>query len=112
MESWSQEFVRNASELGIGLSASKGDDWHIDGIDKKTVAFFAVLWGSYLNALPKGGMGNLLVYPGTHHSIAHMFRTEGSESFFARLDGKKPYETVHCLKRAGIADGKPYELLV
>lgn len=49
-------------------------NWHIDGLDYNGTMQFNVLWGSYINSLPKGNMGNLIVYPGTHHVIAKMMK--------------------------------------
>ena len=82
MSEWSKKFVENAHKLGVRVAPSKDRNWHIDGIDKKKVAQFAMLWGSYLTELPKGGMGNFLVYPGTHHTIAHLLKTQGAQAFF------------------------------
>ena len=83
MSEWSKNFIRNAHELGIGVSPSKDKNWHVDGCDhKKTTAYFAMLWGSYLTKLPKGGMGNFVVYPGTHHAVAHLFRTQGASILY------------------------------
>lgn len=86
MSEWSKEFLFNAAELGITFAPSKDDNWHIDGIDYNAISTFAVLWGSYINSLPKGNMGNLTVMPGTHHVIADLLRTKGK---FFHYDGKK-----------------------
>ena len=71
---------------------------------------FSMLWGSYINSLPKGNMGNLTIKPGTHHVIAEMLREKGS---FFHYDGKKEKaKPLPDLKKIGIADGKSYSLLV
>ena len=54
--------------------APKDKNWHLDGWDYKNVATFSILWGTYINSLPEGNMGNLLVYPGTHHIHANVFK--------------------------------------
>lgn len=67
------------------FAPAKDDNWHIDGIDYKSVSTFAILWGSYLNSLPKGNMGNLTVRPGTHHVIADLLKKKGP---FFHYNGK------------------------
>ena len=110
MSEWSCEFLRNAAELGIRFAPCKQPNWHIDGIDYNSVATFAILWGSYLNSLPKGNMGNLSIKPGTHHVIADMLNKQGKTFHY---DGKKQKaKPLPELAREGIADGKSYELLV
>ena len=58
-------------------------------MDKKRVAHFGLLWGGYINTLGKGNMGNFRIIPGSHHSIASIFRTKGTNYFFEYLEGKK-----------------------
>ena len=62
-----------------------------------------MLWGSYISNIPKGNMGNLLIYPGTHHTIASQLK-KGQNQFFDKINDKKPEDTLHILKKEGIAD--------
>lgn len=78
--------MEKSKELGIEFAPTKDNNWHIDGVDYNTVASFSMLWGSYINALPKGNMGNLNIMPGTHHVIANMFKKQGKTFHY---DGKK-----------------------
>ena len=68
------------------FAPSQDDNWHIDGEDEDRTGLFSVLWGSYINALPKGNMGNLTVLPGTHHVIADIMKKKGKIFLY---DGKK-----------------------
>ena len=70
-----------------------------------------MLWGSYITNLPKGNMGNFLLYPGTHHVIAHILRTKGQTYYLNNLSNKNE-SVLHLLKKEGIVDGEPYSLLV
>ena len=92
------------------FAPSQDDNWHIDGIDYNKTATFNILWGSYINSLPKGNMGNLTVRPGTHHVIADMMKKKGQ---FFQYDGKKEKaKPLPELKKEGIADGKFYSVIV
>ena len=59
------------------MAKSNDDNWHIDGHNCNSVSTFNILWGVFINPLKEGGMGNLIVYPGTHHIIANVLKTEG-----------------------------------
>ena len=78
--------MRNGAELGIKFAPTRDKNWHIDGVDYKAVSTFSILWGSYINSLPKGNMGNLTVLPGTHHVMADILRKKGPHFHY---DGKK-----------------------
>lgn len=80
------QFIRHAGELGIRLAPSQDTNWHVDGWDYNHVMGFNMLWGSYITALPAGNMGNLQVYPGTHHLLAKVFAKRGGYWLY---DGKK-----------------------
>lgn len=82
MSNWSKEFLNNAAELGIKLAPVQDKNWHIDGVGYNKVGVFSILWGSYINSLPKGNMGNLIVCPGTHHVIADIFKNKGPYFYF------------------------------
>jgi ectoine hydroxylase-related dioxygenase (phytanoyl-CoA dioxygenase family) len=73
----------------------------------------SMLWGTYINDLPRGNMGNLLVYPGTHHTLADHLRKKGPNWMY---DGKKekapPQSKWPNLARAGLSDGQAYQLCV
>ena len=86
MSEWSKEFLRNGAELGMKFAPTRDKNWHIDGVDYKAVSTFSILWGSYINSLPKGNMGNLTVLPGTHHVIADILKKKGPHFHY---DGKK-----------------------
>lgn len=77
MEEWSREFIRNAAELGMRFAPSQDDNWHIDEVNFNQVGLFSLLWGSFINSLPKGNMGNLVIRPGTHHVIANLLKEKG-----------------------------------
>ena len=110
LSDWSKEFLKNGAELGMKFAPSKDDNWHIDGIDYKSVSGFAMLWGSYINSLPRGNMGNLTVRPGTHHVIADLLKKKGP---FFHYDGKKEKaKPLPELKREGVADGVFYSVIV
>ena len=80
-------FLNKAGSLGIKLAPSHDDNWHLDGFDYSTVMGMNMLWGSYITSLPNGNMGNLQVFPGSHHTNAHHFKTKGTKGFV--YDGKK-----------------------
>lgn len=110
MSEWSKEFLRKGAELGMKFAPANDKNWHIDGIDYKSVSGFAMLWGSYINALPKGNMGNLTVRPGTHFVIADIFKNKGPYFLY---DGKKEQaKPLPELKREGVADGEFYSVCV
>jgi len=46
-----------------------GAGWHIDGVDKLDFAPFSLLIGVVLSDQPDVNMGNLCVYPGSHHTL-------------------------------------------
>jgi ectoine hydroxylase-related dioxygenase (phytanoyl-CoA dioxygenase family) len=94
----------------VKLAPTVHNNWHLDGEDYKSISGFSILWGSYINSLPEGEMGNLLVYPGTHHVMADIFRKKGA---IFHYDGKveKPKPKPE-LRKEGIAEGKGYSLCV
>ena len=73
--------MEKGAELGYQFARSTDDNRHIDDMNFNKVGLFSFLWGSYINALPKGNMGNLTVVPGTHHVIASILKNEGSYFF-------------------------------
>ena len=55
-------------------------------------------------------MGNLTIFPGTHHVLADILKYQGPYFYY---DGKKEKpKPLPNIEREGIADGKPYALLV
>ena len=57
-------------------------------------------------------MGNLIVYPGTHYSIAEILKKTGAKKSFW-FDARKGQSTpdqknLPSLAKKGIADGEPY----
>lgn len=60
-------------------------------------------------------MGNLIVYPGTHYSIAKILKKTGAKKSFwfdARKGESSPdQKQLPSLAKKGIADGEPYEVL-
>ena len=110
MSEWSKEFLRNCAKLGVKMAPTIHENWHIDGLDYNKTATFAALWGSYINPLPKGNMGNLLIRPGTHHVLADIHKKRG-QCF--QYDGKKEKpKPLPELKRENIADGRYYAVCV
>lgn len=106
-------FVRRGAALGMRFAASRDDNWHLDGEDYEQTMTFSILWGCYINALPNGGMGNLQVYPGSHHVLANVMRKRGAHWAY---NGKvRPAPTMRerpNLRAPGLCDGKPYQVCV
>lgn len=86
MSKWSEEFIKNCAELGMKMAPPTDKNWHLDGEDYKNTMTFSLLWGSYINTANRSGMGNLHVYPGTHHVLADIFKKKGPIHVY---DGKK-----------------------
>ena len=107
---WSREFILKGAELGYRFAPSIDNNWHVDGVAHDRVGIFGMLWGSFLNSLPSGNMGNLIVLPGTHHVLAHLFKTKG-KCFHYDGQREKP-KPLPDLRREGVADGCFYSLLV
>ena len=84
MSDWSKEFIKNGNKLEYNFSPSIDNNWHIDGVAHNKIGIFSLLWGSFINALPKGNMGNLIVIPGSHHVVAKHLRN----GQFFHYDGK------------------------
>ena len=108
-----KEFLLHADAMGIKLAQSQEKNWHLDGWDYKSVMMMSCLWGTYINSLPHGNMGNLLVYPGTHHVLAKHLRDKGPDWMY---DGKKqkptPQQNWPKLSHPKISDGLAYQLCV
>ena len=47
------------------------------------------IWGCYLSDAPKGDMGNLIVYPGSHLALEEHFHTRGPDWFYNSQKGEK-----------------------
>jgi hypothetical protein len=60
-----------------------------NGVKEGTIASFTMLLGVMLSDVPEPFMGNLAVWPGTHHHYEQYFRTHGPESL---LTGMPPIE--------------------
>ena len=61
-------------------------------------------------------MGNLLVYPGTHHVVHEILREVGAEDSKIWVDVRQgetvlPQEKLPSLEREGVADGNAYEII-
>lgn len=108
-----REFLLHADAMGIKFAPGTENNWHLDGWDYNLVMMMSCLWGTYINSLPHGNMGNLIVYPGTHHVLAKHLRDKGPDWMY---DGKKQKPTPQekwpklCLPK--ISDGLAYQLCV
>lgn len=90
---------------------------HIDGMHTPTngvpagqINSFTSLVGVYLSDIPHEFMGNLSIWPGTHHSYEKYFREQGPQSL---LNGMPPIampEPVQLTGQAGDAVIAHYEL--
>jgi hypothetical protein len=104
-------FLANATNLGMQFAPCPHGNWHIDGLDYHYLSGFAVLWGLALSDVPEGNMGNLLVYPGTHHVLAKVFAEKGPYWFFDSAKGEKQTEALPPLDtKPEAADGKPVQV--
>ena len=56
-------------------------------------------------------MGNFIVYPGSHHVIASIFRNKGPHFYF-NANNQQPPEKMPDLYREGVCDGQPYSVCV
>jgi len=114
---WSQKFLQDSAKIGATFAPclKGGGNWHIDGWDCNSIAGFDLIWGTYLTPLPEGNMGNLIVYPGTHYSIAEILKKKGAKKSFwydAQKGGSATdQKDLPSLAKKGIADGLPYEVL-
>ena len=108
-----KEFVLHADAVGVKIAPSHDKNWHLDGWDYKSCMMMSCLWGTYINSLPHGNMGNLLVYPGTHHVLAKHLRDKGPDWMY---DGKTqkptPREKWPKLSLPKVSDGLAYQLCV
>eukprot|EP00468_Gymnochlora_sp_CCMP2014_P008868 CAMPEP_0167758544 /NCGR_PEP_ID=MMETSP0110_2-20121227/10526_1 /TAXON_ID=629695 /ORGANISM="Gymnochlora sp., Strain CCMP2014" /LENGTH=494 /DNA_ID=CAMNT_0007644829 /DNA_START=83 /DNA_END=1567 /DNA_ORIENTATION=- len=102
----SRKFILDAAGLNVRVAKCENANWHIDGENNGMTMVFSCLWGSYINALPNGNMGNLLVYPGSHHVLAHQMQTKNTSSVWK--GGRKPSS----LYKQNVCDGYAYQLCV
>jgi hypothetical protein len=111
MSPFRRQFLQDADSLGVKFAPSNTQNWHLDAEDYNSVHTFNVLWGTYIVDLPKGNMGNLQVYPGSHHVLAHHLRTKGGTW---QWDGqrRKKGAAKPSLVCDGICEGKPIQLCV
>ena len=114
MSPWQQQFLLHASEFGVQLAPCANGNWHVDGWDVMSIASFDIIWGTYLTPLPRSNMGNLIVYPGTHHVIQKLLIDKGAQNsiWFDVRKGQTQSKALPSLELPGIADGKPYEVCV
>eukprot|EP00928_Gymnodinium_smaydae_P008261 TRINITY_DN13002_c1_g1_i1.p1 TRINITY_DN13002_c1_g1~~TRINITY_DN13002_c1_g1_i1.p1 ORF type:complete len:899 (-),score=91.01 TRINITY_DN13002_c1_g1_i1:34-2730(-) len=78
---WTQDFIRDAARLGMEVASCPHPNWHIDGQSSGQVAphSFDLLIGTYINGLPRGGMGNLILYPGSHVVAHDLMKEKGAK---------------------------------
>ena len=80
--------------------------------DVPSIAWFSMIWGCSLTPLPKGNMGNLIVYPGTHYVIANILRDVGAGNSVwsnnKKGEKQRPLPSLNC---PGVTDGRPYFLI-
>lgn len=79
-----------------------------------TIAGFDLIWGTFLSPLKRGNLGNLIVYPGSHYCISKLLHMKGARDsvWYDSKKGELPLPTLPSLCSAGVADGRPYEVLV
>lgn len=70
--------------LKASNQAKPGTAWHIDGMNKGALAPFSILCGFSLSDQPEPLCGNLVAFPGTHLSLAPIFKD------LIRNKGNKP----------------------
>jgi ectoine hydroxylase-related dioxygenase (phytanoyl-CoA dioxygenase family) len=88
-------------------------NWHIDGWDVMQIAHFDLIWGTFLSPLQRGNLGNLIVYPGSHHCVSQFLREKGARNsvWYDHRKGEQPQSPLPSLHSAGVADGLAYEVL-
>jgi hypothetical protein len=117
LPNWSQQFLQDSARIGAAFAPCKRQDgnWHIDGWDCYGIAQFDMIWGTFLTPLPQGNMGNLIVYPGSHYTIADILKKTGAKKSFwfdARKGEPSPdQKMLPSMAKKGISDGEPYEVL-
>lgn len=72
-----KELILKSDKLGAKFASHDSHSWHIDGENANDNYTFSALWGTYLDDLPQGGMGNLIVFPGMHHIMMKAMNAEG-----------------------------------
>ena len=123
---WKREMILAASDIGIQLAPHHDSDannehhWHVDGMEHYGLAHFNLIWGAFLSDLPMGNMGNLIVFPGSHHVIHERLRDKGARHrspdgkeylWHCRLLGESPSARKFSLERPGVCDGRSVELI-
>jgi hypothetical protein len=112
-DTWSKQFLLSAQGLGMKFSPCEFENWHVDGWDVMNIAGFDLIWGTFLSPLQRGNLGNLIVYPGSHYCISQFLREKGARNsvwYDSRKD-EQPLASLPSLYSAGVADGRPYEVL-
>jgi len=114
MSEFTSRLVERAGRVEVQLAPSEDTTWHLDSWDRSFANGFSFLWGCYLSDAPKGDMGNLIVYPGSHLALEEHFHTRGPDWFYNSQKGeKRPEQPLPRLdKDPGACDGKPYALCV
>jgi hypothetical protein len=114
LSGFAREFVRDAAQIGARIAPTyERTNWHLDGWDYRAVMEMNILWGTYINALPEGDMGNLLVYPGTHHLLAHVMRHRGGHWMYdGRCQAKPPQSERPSLAYPSLCEQTPFQLCV
>lgn len=83
------EFIKKCHNIGIQIGKPTDTNWHLDGQDLNHVMTFPLLWGSYISAARETRMGNLHVYPGSHHVMADILKKQGPIYTFNAAKGEK-----------------------
>jgi hypothetical protein len=110
MSGFAQRFVGDAAGLGISVASCPPGmaNWHLDGQDYNSTMGMNMLWGSYLVDLPRGNMGNLLVYPGSHWHLAQHARDHGASWVY---DGKTRGPAAQpSLDAPGVCEQQPFQV--
>jgi hypothetical protein len=111
---WTRQFLVSANDLGMTFAPCEFENWHVVGWDVMEIAAYSLLWGTFLSPLQRGNLGNLIVYPGSHHCISKLLLERGARNsvWYDSRKGEGPVATLPSLFAPGVSDGRGYEVLV
>ena len=112
-DSWSRQFLISAECLDMTFAPCEFENWHIDNWDVMSIAGFDLIWGAFFSPLERGNLGNLIVYPGSHHKISQLLCNDGARNsvWYDCRKGEDPLPNLPPLYSAGVSDGRSYEVL-
>ena len=87
---YDKTFLEEAATLGMRFAPAHTPNWHQDGEAHKAAwPPFNVLTAAYFSDSPHGQMGNLVVYPGSHHVLWNHYREKGTSWFCHMARGEQ-----------------------